>query len=98
MMNADDRITTALRADAPPLRDSVFRLQVLERRERQRFQRRALGSLAAGTGVTATSVLAVASGGEAYIAGSALLFALVVSTGALVYLPGFGRLIRQLSI
>ena len=98
MTNVDERITTALRHDAPPPRDPVFRLQVLERRERQRFRRRALHALAGGAAVAVVSALTVSAGGEAYTAGSVLLFALVLITGAVVYLPEFGRLIRRLSI
>jgi hypothetical protein len=98
MTNIDERITTALRHDAPPARDPAFRLQVLERREQQRFRRRALHALTAGAAVAVVSVLTVSAGGEAYIAGGVLLFALVLVTGAVSVLPEFGRLIRRLSI
>jgi hypothetical protein len=98
MTNADQRITEALQLDAPPLRDPVFRLQVLERRERQRFRRRALHALAAGAAVAVVSALTMSASGEAYTAGSVLLFALALITGAVVYLPEFGRLIRRLTI
>jgi len=98
MTNPDERITAALRHDAPAPRDPVFRLQVLERRERQRFRRRAWGSLAATVAVAVLSALTATAGGEAYTAGSVLLFALVLITVAVVYLPGFERLIRRLSV
>jgi hypothetical protein len=98
MTKADERITTALRHDAPPPRDPVFRLQVLERRERQRFRRRALHALAAMAAVAVVSALTASAGGEAYTAGSVLLFAMVLVTTAVVYLPGFGRLIRRVFI
>lgn len=98
MTNADQRITAALQHDAPPPRDPVFRLQVLERRERQRFRRRGLHALTAGAAVAVVSALTVRASGEAYTAGSVLLFALVLITGAVVYLPEFGRLIRRLTI
>jgi hypothetical protein len=35
----DERLTQLLLRNAPPLRDPLFRVQVLERRERQRFRR-----------------------------------------------------------
>lgn len=98
MTNADQRITAAVQHAAPPPRDPVFRLQVLERRERQRFRRRAQHALAAGAAVVIVSALTVSANGEAYAAGSVLLFALVLITGAVVYLPEFGRLIQRLSI
>ena len=97
MTNLDERITTALQHDAPASRDPLFRIQLLERRERQRFRRQIQQALAAGATVAAVSALTVNAGSMAYVAGSVLLFALVLITGAVV-LPAFGRLIRRLSI
>jgi hypothetical protein len=42
------------------------------------------------------SALTASAGGQGYIAGSVLLFALVLVMAAVVYLPMFGRLVRQL--
>ena len=97
MTNIDDRITAALQHDAPPPRDPVFRIQLLERRERQRFRRQIQQAVAGGAAVLIVSALTVSAGSMAYVAGSVLLFALVLITGAVV-LPAFGRLIRRLSI
>ena len=97
MTNLDERITSALQHDAPPPRDPVFRIQLLERRERQRFRRRTRQALAGGAAVLIVSALTVSAGSMAYVAGSVLLFALVLVTGAVV-MPEFGRLIRSLSI
>ena len=98
MTNTDDRITRALRQDAPPPRDPYFRLRVLERRERQRFRRRAAHTVAAMAVVAIVSALTATTGGEAYLAGSVVLFALAVTTAAVIYVPDFGRLIRRLSV
>lgn len=98
MRRSDERIAAALRQDAPPARDPMFRLQVLERRERQRFRRRALGSLATGATVAVILALGILTGRDAYAAGSVLLFALVLVMAVVVYLPGFGRLLRHLSV
>jgi hypothetical protein len=46
--------------------------------------------------VGGVSTLTAAAGGEGYIAGSVLLFALALVMAAVVYLPVFGRLVRQL--
>ena len=97
-MNIDERITAALQHDAPPPRDPVFRIQVLERAERQRFRRRAQQTIAGGAAVAVISALTMAAGAEAYTAGGVLLFALVLVTTAVVVLPDLGRLIRRLSI
>jgi hypothetical protein len=96
-MNIDERITAALEHDAPPPRDPLFRIHLLERREQQQFRRRTLQALAGGVAVVVVSALTVNAGSMAYVAGSVLLFALVVVTGA-IYLPEFGRLISRLSI
>ena len=97
-MNIDERITAALQHDAPPARDPLFRLQLLERAEQQRFRRRTRQALAGGAGVMVLSALTVSAGSEAYTAGGVLLFALVLVTAAVGVLPEFGRLIRRLSI
>jgi hypothetical protein len=48
----DERLGELLRHDAPPPRDAMFRLAVLERREQKRFQQRSL-TLAAAAAVVA---------------------------------------------
>lgn len=98
MTSIDERIAAALRHDAPPPRDAAFRVQVLERRERQLFRRRSRQAMAAGTAVAVTTALTVSSGGEAYAAGSALLGGLVLVMTGVVYLPTFGRLIASLRV
>lgn len=97
-MNVDERIATALQHDAPPPRDPVFRFQVLERRELQRFRRRAVQALAAGAAVAVVSALTLTAGPEAYAVGGVLLCALALVTGTVFVLPDFGRLVRRLSI
>jgi hypothetical protein len=52
MSDLDSRLAAALAADAPPERDALFRLDVLARLERARFQRRVVL-------VTAIALLAV---------------------------------------
>jgi hypothetical protein len=39
MNDLDTRLTAALHADAPPARDAMFRVKVLERLEQARFRR-----------------------------------------------------------
>jgi hypothetical protein len=97
MTNSDQRITTALQQDAPPAGDPAFRLQVLERRERQRFRRHALISIAAATMTVTVMVVFAISGKPMYTAGSVVLFAVALLTAS-AYLPVFGRLIRRFSL
>jgi hypothetical protein len=97
-VNIDERITAALQHDAPPPRDPMFRIRLLERAERGRFRRRTRQALAGGATVAVVSSFTVSAGGDAYAAGGVVLFALVLVTAAVVVLPDFGRLIRRLSI
>ena len=55
MSDLDARLTAALEADAPPSRDPLFRVEVLERLERTRFQRRVvlILAIAAAAGLAA---------------------------------------------
>jgi len=41
MSHEDERLSRLLRADAPPERDTLFRISLIERRERQLCRRRA---------------------------------------------------------
>lgn len=91
----NEHIANLLRAAAPPVRDPMFRLRVLERRERQHFQRRSLLLLAAAL----ASVLCFWIGlrAEAGLAGTA---AILVACAALVvsyflYAPAVKQLIRH---
>jgi hypothetical protein len=46
--NLDEKLGQLLRQDAPPERDPAFRIALLERRERQRYQHRQRMVLACG--------------------------------------------------
>jgi hypothetical protein len=78
----DQRIAHLLNANAPPERDPVFRIQLLARRERKRFQRRALWILYA-----LLTLLAVMSSGyrsSASLAETASVVLLGLSLAGLV--------------
>ena len=48
MSDGDASLEALLRADLPPARDPLFRIAVLERRERQRFRRQLVTTLTVG--------------------------------------------------
>ena len=56
MSDVDARLAAVLGADAPPERDALFRLDVLARLERARFQRR----IARATAIALVAVMLVA--------------------------------------
>ncbi len=63
-MERDDdlRLGRLLQTLAPPARDPLFRIEVLEARERRRFVRRATWLLAAGALAVAAYAIAVTAG------------------------------------
>ena len=90
----DERIAALLNEGAPPKGDPVFRIKVLERRERQRFQRKSI-SLAVFVAALLASIGA-ARGVGANLAEAAAVVLLCVSLGALVvYAPVVTRILRR---
>jgi hypothetical protein len=89
----DDRIVELLRAAAPPARDPVFRLKVLERREHRQFQRRLFTMLAGVLVILLGSTFAISIGGGALKTTGALVVATAIASG---YLAFRGRLLRIL--
>jgi hypothetical protein len=68
MSDLDGRLSAALRADPPPARDVLFRVEVLVRLERARFRRRVALTLAAAAVVAVVAALS-APAIDAWIAG-----------------------------
>jgi hypothetical protein len=89
MSDVDARLTAALEADAPPERDALFRLDVLARIERARFQRRIVLATAialvavmlVGVHAQAIDTWMAADTRHAWIVGA-------VATAAMLALPG----------
>jgi hypothetical protein len=57
MNDPDDRLVAALQADAPPVRDALFRLDVLFRLERARLRRRMTLALAVAAAVVVAAAV-----------------------------------------
>jgi hypothetical protein len=90
----DERLTQLLLRNAPPLRDPLFRVQVLERRERQRFRRSVLQLLGAVGAISMSLAVDVGmSGGMFEMARPAILGA-AVAVAVSVYVPLLLRLWR----
>lgn len=103
-METDEKLRALLRADAPPARDPFFRLALLERRTRQRYQRqqRALyvGTLlVAMLGLVVLRTLAVdgftAPSPALLRAAGAAVAALGIAAAAAFSLRGTLQLLRQ---
>ena len=105
MTDFDSRLTEALQADPPPVRDSRFRIEVLLRIERARFKRRLIATVAVA--VTAAVFVAVNAQAIAAWIATDISHLWIVAVGAIVAmfslsgvpfkaLPGFRTLSRVL--
>jgi hypothetical protein len=94
----DDRLVEFLRAAAPPARDPVFRLRVLERREHRQFQLRVFTMLAGVVVILLVSAFAMRIGGGALVPTSALAVGAALASAYLAFRGRFLRILRRFSI
>lgn len=88
----DEELGRLLRADAPPERDALFRIQVLERRERHRYRRLAMKRLVVTAAlITLPAVLLV---DEPIKAALFVLFGLALSAALVVSFQGLRQALR----
>jgi len=95
MSDDDDKQLSRLlqRNLAPPARDPMFRIRVLERREREQFVRRV--TLLVGTGIAAAGVYAVAATlGETDRTVRGVGLCLALALGAAMYVPALFQAMR----
>lgn len=76
----DARIAELLAERDPPARDAMFRLSVLERRERKRFQRKTFALLALGIATVTALTVGVASGAD--LGGVVIVLSIVAAVAA----------------
>jgi hypothetical protein len=105
MSDPDVRLKAALHADAPPVRDAKFRVEVLLRIERARFKRRvvmtlavafAAAALVAVNAQTLEAWIATDIGRVGIVAGAAIIIMLSLSGVPIAALPGFRGITRTL--
>ena len=94
----DDRIVEYLRQAAPPARDPVFRLRVLERREQRQFQRRLFTMLAGVLVIILISTFAISTRGGALGATGVLVAGAALASGYLVFRGRLLRILRRFGI
>jgi amino acid permease len=91
----DEKLGELLRSDAPPTRDAMFRLSVLERRERQRYQRKSV--ILAASAIMLAVVLWVGFNAADRIATFFVAALCIALAGACVLsVPGVLQLVRRL--
>ena len=94
----DDRVVDLLKAAAPPARDPVFRLKVLERREQRQFQRRWLTMLAGVLLIILLSTFAITIGERALVPTGVLAVGAALASGYLAFRGRLLRILRRFSI
>src|SRR5688500_7065392 len=90
----DEQIARLLMRNAPPSRDPLFRVKVLERRERQRFRRNLLQLAVGLAAVAVTLVLGIDMSGGTYDMRHIVLVAAGSAVAVTVYVPLLIRLVR----
>ncbi|MBZ5578406.1 MAG: hypothetical protein LAP40_17725 [Acidobacteriia bacterium] len=94
----DNRLVELLRADAPPERDPVFRLKVLERREQRQFQRRLLTMLAGMLVILVGMGFAISLGNGALAPTGALIVGAALVSGYLAFRGQVRRILGRFSL
>jgi hypothetical protein len=102
MSDLDARLAEALRPDAPPVRDPIFRVEVLTRLERARFKRRAAFTVALAAVAAVLAALSApaidawvsADLQRVWIAGPGLAAALFVLSGLFAPRSGIRTVMR----
>jgi hypothetical protein len=90
----DDRLARLLLRAAPPEHDPLFRIKVLERRERQRFRRSVLLLIAGVLAIMVALFVGFRMRGEAYEVARVVLLSTAAVVAIAVYLPPLVQLWR----
>lgn len=91
----DERIGDLLRQDAPSARDPMFRLSVLERRERKRFRQHSLVLASIAVALASASWIGVSAGGETAETTIALVCIVALAVAYILYQPVVTRLLQR---
>jgi hypothetical protein len=94
----DVRIVDLLNADAPPRRDPLFRVSVLERREHRRFQRRLYTMLAGALLIILVSTFAIRIGAGGLGTMGALVVGAALASAYLAFRRSLPQILRRFSI
>jgi hypothetical protein len=92
----DERIGALLRSEAPPVRDVMFRLAVLERREQKRFRQRSLVLLTAAIAVSVIFAGGVAAGEDLVITALVAMLIAGLAGACVLSLRGVREVLHRL--
>ena len=92
----DERLGRLLRADAPPERDPLFRIRLLERREQRRFRQRSLTLLVGAAVLTVIPAITLALVDNPIAAGVIAAFVVALIGAGLASFRGLLHAVRWL--
>ena len=92
----DERLGRLLREDAPSDRSALFRLGVLERRERQRFQRRSVVLAAAAVAFAVIVAIGFSVGIDLFAMSVIVILCALLAISFFISAPGVAMLLRHL--
>jgi len=92
----DSKLGALLRAGAPPERDPLFRIRVLERRERERYRRRSRALLAGALCVTLIHAVALVLAPDVFTAGASAVLGLAILGAGALSAASVVRVVRSL--
>jgi hypothetical protein len=96
MSEREDRTLGELLRDAPPERDALFRLGVIERRERQRFRRRSIVLLVASVSLLGVFWLGWRAGVDLIATAALAALGAALIGACLLSAPGVLEVMRRL--
>jgi fatty acid desaturase len=91
----DDKISEGLRADAPAERDALFRLAVMERRERRRFERRSAVLIGGAAAVAVIAAGGLSAGADLVTTGVVAMLCAAIAVAGLLSASGVRELARR---
>jgi hypothetical protein len=94
----DQRIANLLRADAPPAHDPMFRIKVLERRERRQFQRRLFAMIAGAVVIILVSMSSISFARGSMETAGALAVGTALASSSLAFRGRLLRILRRFSL
>lgn len=95
MNDTDENLTRLLNRLAPPARDPLFRVQVMERKERQLFRRRLAWVLGALALMVVATVVGMTAGGGANEMARFMALGVGIGAGVMVYVLALRHVIRR---
>ena len=91
----DPRIAELLQQAAPPARDPLFRVRVLERREQREFRHRLYIIVTGGLAILLISGLAIGTGGRALEMTGVPVASIALATTCLAFRKRLAQIVRQ---